>query len=96
MRTHKKSIDHARGKYLFSIGPSVFTTRKGLFDLCIAREGSWGAREDDGNLYTTIQRLAVESESVLRHYEHIPMEVAEAGLDFLRTFKHELNTANNI
>lgn len=96
MRAHKKFIDHARAKYLFSIGPSVFTTRNGLFDLRFARKSSWGAREDDGNLYTTILRLSVESKSVLCDYEHIPAEVIEAGLDFLRTFKYELNTNNHL
>ncbi len=80
--TIKKMI----GRYLATIGPSIYISRTGKVDIRISEANSWGCREDDGKLYSTSMLLAAEDLAVLRSYKPVPDDVISSAVDFARSF----------
>lgn len=73
------------GRYLVTIGPSIYTPRAGKMDIRISEPNSWGRREDDGKLYTTSMLLAAEDLAVLRSYKKVPEDVICSAVQFARS-----------
>lgn len=78
---HKKFI-HG---FLVTVGPSIYTNRTGRTDIRIARETDWGARHENGRLYSTIQVRAAESLDIIRNFGGVDGKTVDAAIEFARS-----------
>lgn len=69
----RKEINLGGRTFIVYRSPSIYTNRSGREDCVVLRRNTeWGAREDDGHLYTTMIRLAAETGERLRAHEPLP------------------------
>lgn len=68
--------------YLVTVEPSIYTNRTGRTDIRIMHETDWGARHENGRLYSTIQVMAAENLDIIRNFGYVQADVVDEAIEF--------------